>query len=111
GPVAPASCAERYCKRGVHHNWLIIYSLRAPSLPLRCLLSSETKRGRPKGGSQPAFGSMTDERVTRWLRALEERHLSNLTAAEVARALRALSSCYVERRAKLATGGALETAG
>jgi Methyltransferase domain len=54
---------------------------------------------------------MMNERVTRWLNALEERHLSNLTFGEVARALRALSSCYVERRAKLATGGALETAG
>jgi SAM-dependent methyltransferase len=30
---------------------------------------------------------------------------------EVARALRALSSCYVERRSKLTAGGALETAG
>jgi Methyltransferase domain len=54
---------------------------------------------------------MMNERVTRWLNALEERHLSNLTFGEVGRALRALSSCYVERRAKLATGGALETAG
>ena len=46
-----------------------------------------------------------------WLAALDERHLQNLTNAEVARALRALSSCYVERRDKLGTGAALEGAG
>ena len=46
-----------------------------------------------------------------WLAALEQRHLANLTQSEVTRALRALSSCYVERREKLATGGALDGAG
>jgi len=53
----------------------------------------------------------TDPLVTRWLGALEERHLADLTMSEVARALRALSSCYVERRAKLAEGGALSSNG
>ena len=52
-----------------------------------------------------------DERVAGWLEALERRHLADLTTSEVARALRALSSCYVERRAKLARGGALDSAG
>ena len=46
-----------------------------------------------------------------WLAALDERHLANLTPAEVTRALRALSSCYVERRDKLARTGALDSAG
>lgn len=46
-----------------------------------------------------------------WLEALERRHLADLTFSEVARALRALSSCYVERRSRLATGGALEGRG
>ena len=46
-----------------------------------------------------------------WAAALEERHLADLTPSEVGRALRALSSCYVERRARLAEGAALETAG
>ncbi len=46
-----------------------------------------------------------------WLAALDERHLADLTPPEVARALRALSSCYVERRGKLASGGALDSAG
>ncbi len=54
---------------------------------------------------------MNDEAVGRWLAALEARHLAALTASEVGRALRALSSCYVERREKLASGGALNTAG
>jgi hypothetical protein len=49
--------------------------------------------------------------TTAWLEALERRHLADLTMSEVARALRALSSCYVERRAKLAEGGALSSAG
>ncbi len=46
-----------------------------------------------------------------WLDALERRHLADLTMSEVARALRALSSCYVERRVRLAEGGALSSAG
>jgi hypothetical protein len=45
------------------------------------------------------------------LPALEERHLANLTFSEAARALRALSSTYVERRDRLARRGALDTAG
>ncbi len=52
-----------------------------------------------------------DDRVARWLRELEGRHLANLTSSEAARALRALSSCYVERRSKLVSGGALDSAG
>jgi hypothetical protein len=46
-----------------------------------------------------------------WLRAAEQRYLADLTFAEVTRALRALSSCYVERRDRLADGSALEGAG
>lgn len=49
--------------------------------------------------------------VERWLDALDGRHFANLTQSEVTRALRALSSCYVERREKLASGGALDGAG
>ena len=52
-----------------------------------------------------------NDRVAGWLEALDRRHLADLTPSEVARALRALSSCYVERREKLARGGALESAG
>jgi Methyltransferase domain len=43
--------------------------------------------------------------------ALEARHLADLTFPEVSRALRALSSAYVERRAKLEQGAALSGAG
>jgi hypothetical protein len=46
-----------------------------------------------------------------WLDALEARHLADLSVPEVGRALRALSSCYVERRDKLAEGAALAGAG
>src|SRR5688572_21615244 len=46
-----------------------------------------------------------------WIEALDERHLADLTVPEVGRALRALSSCYVERRPRLAEGAALEGAG
>src|SRR5512135_1759049 len=52
-----------------------------------------------------------DDRVTTWLAALEARHLADLRFAEVSRALRALSSAYVERRGRLAEGAALEGAG
>jgi SAM-dependent methyltransferase len=46
-----------------------------------------------------------------WLLALEARHLSDLTFSEAARALRALSSTYVERRERLAQKSALDSAG
>ena len=49
--------------------------------------------------------------VDAWLAALEQRHLANLTRPELTRALRALSSCYVERREKLTSGAALDGAG
>jgi hypothetical protein len=48
---------------------------------------------------------------TRWIAALEAKHLAELTFPEVSRALRALSSTYVERRKKLAEGAALSGAG
>ena len=49
--------------------------------------------------------------LDQWLVALETRHLQDLTFQEVARSLRALSSCYVERRGRLAGGQALEGRG
>ena len=54
---------------------------------------------------------MRSELLNGWLDALERRHLAELTFPEVTRALRALSSCYVERRSQLAGGGALATRG
>jgi len=57
-----------------------------------------------KSGSADSFFS-------NWIAALDERHLADLTLPEVGRALRALSSCYVERRSRLAEGAALEGAG
>lgn len=48
---------------------------------------------------------------TAYCEALEARHLADLTFAEAARALRALSSCYVERRSRLSSGAALDGAG
>ena len=58
-----------------------------------------------------ATDDVREARFQAWLAALDERHLADLTASEVARALRALSSCYVERRSRLAGGKALEGAG
>ncbi len=46
-----------------------------------------------------------------WDAALATRHLADLKTSEVTRALRALSSAYVERRGALASGAALGTAG
>jgi hypothetical protein len=54
---------------------------------------------------------MRPEGFDAWVAALEARHLANLTRSELTRALRALSSCYVERREKLASGAALDGAG
>ena len=49
--------------------------------------------------------------VARWLQSLEERHLSELRFAEVTRALRALSSSYVERRQTLGVRNPFDGAG
>jgi hypothetical protein len=46
-----------------------------------------------------------------WVAALEQRHLANLRLPELTRALRALSSAYVERRHTVARGGPLDSAG
>jgi hypothetical protein len=46
-----------------------------------------------------------------WIADLEARHLAELTFPEVSRALRALSSTYVERRQKLSKGSALDGRG
>lgn len=54
---------------------------------------------------------MTDPRFDRWLAALETRHLADLRFSEVTRALRALSSTYVERRGRLLTRSAFDSAG
>ena len=57
-----------------------------------------------------------EEDVLRWLAALEARHMADLRIPEVTRALRALSSAYVERRRPAAAGrqhvqGTLDTGG
>lgn len=54
---------------------------------------------------------MIDTLVDAWLAALETRQLADLKFAEVTRALRALSSAYVERRRAMARGAALDSAG
>lgn len=46
-----------------------------------------------------------------WIAALEARHLRDLSFPEVSRALRALSSTYVERRQRIGEGAALSGAG
>ena len=53
----------------------------------------------------------SDDPLARWIAALEAKHLAELTFPEVSRALRALSSTYVERRQKLAEGAALNGTG
>ena len=52
-----------------------------------------------------------DTAFERWLDGLQSRHLANLTFPEVRRGLQALSSLYVERRGRIASGAALEGAG
>ena len=49
--------------------------------------------------------------IEAWMNTLETRHLAELTFSEVSRALRALSSAYVERRSRLREGAALSGAG
>lgn len=53
----------------------------------------------------------TSNTFANWIAALEARHLGELTFPEVSRALRALSSAYVERRHTISQGAALSGAG
>jgi SAM-dependent methyltransferase len=46
-----------------------------------------------------------------WLADLERRHLADLRVPEMTRALRALSSAYVERRHTIGKGGPLDSSG
>lgn len=65
-------------------------------------------------GHRPHETMGSDEakaRFARWLAALAERHLAHLTLRAVARAIRALSSLYVERRARLSRGAVFDGAG
>jgi predicted RNA methylase len=55
--------------------------------------------------------TVIDAHFQNWIADLEARHLADLTFSEVSRALRALSSAYVERRAKLSEGAAFSGAG
>ena len=55
--------------------------------------------------------SVSPAAFTDWLTALEVRHLANLRFPEVTRALRALSSAYVERRHKVSDGATLDSSG
>ena len=55
--------------------------------------------------------SPSDGGFARWIRRLEDRHLADRTFPAVRRALQALSSLYVERRGRLASGAALDGAG
>ncbi|MCC7126893.1 MAG: methyltransferase domain-containing protein [Acidobacteria bacterium] len=47
----------------------------------------------------------TQPALDAWMAALEQRHMADLRFAEVARALRAVSSAYVERRQTALAGG------
>jgi hypothetical protein len=85
-------------------NYLGVKSVKMISRPA-CRIS---------GGGAPArltHVNPSDDRFARWIAALEAKHLAELTFPEVSRALRALSSTYVERRQKLAAGAALSGAG
>ena len=54
---------------------------------------------------------MTDPRFETWIEDLQRRYLADLEFSELVRALKALSSRYVERRAQLTERTALDTAG
>jgi hypothetical protein len=54
---------------------------------------------------------MAEDLMHSWMEALAARHLAGLRLPEVTRALRALSSAYVERRQALSRGAALDSAG
>lgn len=77
----------------------------------------DTKAQGSPNARAPASGfPMTDpdtaaDPFEAWFNALYTRHTANLKFAEVRRALQALSSLYVQRRERLATGAVFDGAG
>ena len=69
----------------------------------------------PSSAGRGLYDAAVDDRaaskVAGWYAALEGRHLERLAFSEVRRALQALSSLYVERRDRLGSGGAFNSAG
>jgi hypothetical protein len=84
------------------------YSATEPSRRSKPAGTRDPDRARK---TTPTVAVDTDRRFQSWLRALEQRHLATLRFAEVSRALRALSSAYVERRDRLAHGASLDGGG
>ena len=90
---------------------------RIPLLRQPSLACGELRLGKPASILHqirlmgPTTSPTDSDQFTGWLAALQTRHLQSLTRSELTRALRALSSCYVERRDRLTSGGALDGAG
>jgi SAM-dependent methyltransferase len=80
-------------------------------MPRMLALPLEVLWRHPPGAATAVNTPTTDDIFDRWLAAASTRYLADLTMPELTRALRALSSCYVERRAQLASGQALASAG
>ena len=75
----------------------------------------EAEYGTDGTGGALSFPAVTmttsGDAFSRWLAALEARHSADLTFAEIRRGLQALSSLYVERRGRIASGAAFDGAG
>src|SRR5262245_41211729 len=115
-----AVCAAAVCIKAekVYPTTLFAYNFNArvrspcretPHFSSSCSLSASSWWTRSAGGgaspSGNAAGAATGMTTSeRWLTALETRHFSDLTFQEVARALRALSATYVERRDRIRSG-------
>ena len=77
----------------------------APDRRRRARLEDAHARGDPAEMSAPR------DRLAAYVDAVETRHLADLSFSEARRALQALSSLYVERRARMRSGAALAGAG
>ena len=96
-------------RRGVRTSFCIPLLQRRGGRGINKMVRSHLgRRGR---GGQIYYWHMPDDPFLSWFEAVERRHLSDLTFQEVRRAVQALSSSYVERREKLATGDPLSGAG
>jgi SAM-dependent methyltransferase len=78
--------------------------------PIR-ITHSIARAGRSALKADPTDDAHLTMTFEEWVAALEKRHLANLRLPELARALRALSSAYVERRHTVGRGGPLDSTG
>ncbi len=107
-----SACRASESARRIIRCWVPI----APHLARLREYSTRCESARPGAPSTGSFADIvpsatSDDQLSRWVDALKARHLESLTFTELRKSVVALSRIYVQARARLDSGGALDGAG